>query len=250
MRKLGPGDYKNNYASLEIDGKAELKGVDVDNLSDRLKVAAYAEIMAVVKGIALSAFDFIVEETPQWSGAMAASTRIYAGRIDYSYTAMSGQEQSGRKRDATKHKQFGGKSDIPGKSMVTEFMPATQTERIQGVFNTIATKKKGDREAINVAYAANAGNLDAYRVDMVSGVMVAPQLHKEIYITNNVKHRDSSKSYAEYVEDNRNAAGSTFLRDVNLPSGMYARAAVHFSNLGTLSDFEQSKFKARAKKGI
>ncbi|MCK5614392.1 hypothetical protein KAR91_71660 [Candidatus Pacearchaeota archaeon] len=214
---------------------------------DELPGLIEAEIMAITKGIALSAFDFIVQETPQWSGSMAASTRIYAGRIDYSYTAITGEAMEGGDYDASSHLKFGGKTDISGKTMVSEWRRTTKIKNLETDFEDdiplFAVGKKGDPEAIKQAYRENAGHLDRY--DHINAPM-----GQIIFITNNVKHNYNAKTYAKFVEINRNAKGSQFLRSANLPSGMYAEAAIRFGNLGQLTDNEKIKLMARAKKGI
>ncbi len=184
---------------------------------DPLKQILTDDLALIIKGIALSAFDYILEETPQWSGSMVASTRIMAGRIDYSYTAKGDS--------ASLHKQFGGKSSIAGKTMVATF-------ESEG-----APHKKGDLPGQGAAIRANAGNLNTFT------------LGQEIFITNNVKHR-RGKSYAMFVELNRNAKGSEFLRQDNTPSGMYKAAKEKFGNMGKLTQAERDKFKARGLKGI
>jgi len=221
---------RRNMAQTNIN--SELK--KIEGLGQAMK----HEIEHLVKGIALSAFDFILAETPQWSGSMVASTRIYPGRIDYSYTAITGLERSGRKRSAKKHKKFGGKTDIAGKFMVSEWTPGVETAPIQGLAGTLHTKSKGNSEAIAQAYQENAGHLAAYKFG------------DTIFITNNVKHSAAATSYAKFVEADRNAKGQQFLRNVNRPSGMYAEAAIRFGNLGQLTSAEQEMFSARSKKGI
>jgi len=205
------------------------------------------EIMAITKGVALSAFDFIVQETPQWSGSMAASTRIYAGRIDYSYTAITAEDMEGGEYDASSHRQFGGKTDISGKSMVSDWRRTTRIkDLVKGETQDIplfAIGKKGDPEAVKQAYHENAGHLDSYK-------STSAPMGQVIFITNNVKHNYSKASYAKFIEINRNAKGDQFLRSVNLPSGMYAEAAMRFGNLGQITNNEKLKFIVRAKKGI
>lgn len=172
------------------------------------------EITEVLKGIAISAFEYILEETPQWTGKMVESTRINLNRIDYSGTDPTALRASGR-------------SDM-GKPMVNPSVGG-QSHKYQRHF---ARKQKGDQESIANAKTANAGKLDGMTVN------------DTVIISNNVKGQEDT-SYASFVENDRNAKGASFLRAVNRPSGMYANAATHFGNLGQLSEADMAHFRSK-----
>ena len=196
-----------------------------------LKDLIPANVVEAVRGISIAAFEFIISETPQWSGSMTASTRIYPGRIDYSYTPIVGTF-GGKYRSDKGHSKGG--TDIYGKRM------AIPTGDIKSV---TSTRKKGDSAAQEKARNENAGHLSSYDYRKNKSV-----LGQEIFITNNVKNKGSSKSYAMAVELNMNAQGSKFLRIVNLESGMYKRAAIKFGNKGTLTDAELDTYIMIAKR--